>query len=154
QLIFWPDGKTLASAGGQTARLWDVTNPARGRALSTLQGHRESVNSLALMPDNTTLLSGSVDCSVRVWNTAASRRERKHFTLPIPVGPWCFAPDSKSVVTLDFQGHVTRWQGIDFQDAQLSLELGMNVDEACISADGRWLAASWTGGEVRVWDLQ
>ena len=34
------------------------------------------------------------------------------------------------------------------------LELGTNVDEACISEDCRWLADTSTGGVIRVWDLQ
>jgi WD40 repeat protein len=69
------------------------------------------------------------------------------------VGPWRFALDSKSLVTTDLQGRVARWQGTDFQDVQPLLELGTDVDDACISEDVGWLAASWVGGKVRVWDL-
>ena len=41
QLMFWPDGKTLASASfDQTIRLWDVSDPAKGRRMNVLRGHR------------------------------------------------------------------------------------------------------------------
>ena len=57
QIVFWPDGKTLASAGAdQTVRLWDV---ASRRLLRTLRGHTDEVYSLALLPDNKTRVSGS-----------------------------------------------------------------------------------------------
>jgi len=141
----------------QTIGLWDVTDPTNGRALSAFRGHRASVNALALLPDNTTLVSGSTDCSVCFWNTATSRRGGDHVTLPVLVGPWRFAADSKSVVILEDQGPaavVARWQGVDFQERVPLLNLGTNVYEACISEDGRWLATtSWTGSEVQVWDL-
>jgi hypothetical protein len=54
-----------------------------------------------------------------------------------------FAPDN-SVVTVDIQGRVARWQGTDFQDMQPLLEIG-SFDEACFSEDCRWLADAWVG---------
>jgi WD40 repeat protein/serine/threonine protein kinase len=160
QLMFWPDGKSLASASfDQTIRLWDVTDPAKGRPLNILRGHEDYVRGIALLPpDNTTLVSGSQDGTVCLWNTAATGEKRKLLTLPIPVGLWCFAPDSKSVVTAenhDGVGHVARWsQETDFQAMQPLFDVGTNIHEGCFSGDGRWLAVSYANGDVRVWDLQ
>jgi WD40 repeat protein/serine/threonine protein kinase len=157
-LMFWEDGKTLASASSdQTIRLWDVTDPAKGRALSTLRGHTKAVISLALLPDNTTLVSGSEDYSVCFWNTTTRPQDRKRITLPIPVGPWRFTPDSKSLIIVEDHDpavSLTRWQGTNFQERQLLMDLGTNMDEVCFSADARWLAVSQRGGEVQVYDLQ
>jgi WD40 repeat protein len=173
-LLFWPDGETLASASGdQTIHLWDVSglspvptlsesqfrSRARPRATelhpyATLRGHRLEVWSLALGPDNTTLVSGSKDGAVFVWDTAAKRREQSHVTLPLPVRAWSFLPDGQAILALDEQGRVARWQGNEFQHCQPLLELGTNALAACFSADGRFLATASAEGATRIWDLQ
>uniref|UniRef100_UPI003A1036DA WD40 repeat domain-containing protein n=1 Tax=Frankia sp. Cas4 TaxID=3073927 RepID=UPI003A1036DA len=68
-VAFAPDGRTLASAGGdQTVRLWDVTDRTAARALgSPLTGHTGSVLSVAFAPDGRTLASASDDHTVRLW---------------------------------------------------------------------------------------
>jgi WD40 repeat protein len=60
--------------------------------LATLRGHKLEVWSLALLPDNTILISGSKDGSICVWDTTALRREATHFTLPVAVRAACFRP--------------------------------------------------------------
>jgi serine/threonine protein kinase/ribosomal protein S27E len=162
-LMFWPDGKTLASAGlDQTIRVWDVSDPANGREVNILKGHRGWVRALALWPDGTTLVSGSDDGTVCLWNKAKTPKVRKYLTVPMPnTWGWRFTPDSQFLVTLYDEDdrtmpRVARWsKESDFQKMEPILDLGTEiVDEACISGDCRWLATSYVGGEVRIWDLQ
>jgi len=56
-LVFWPDGKRLASCSAdQTIPIWDV---ASRQCLDVLRGHR-----LVLLPDDKTLASGTKDNAV------------------------------------------------------------------------------------------
>ena len=70
------------------------------------------------------------------------------------VAEWGFAPDSKSVLSVDAQGGVVRWHGTNFSEIERLFEIGTNFNELCISKDARWLADASEDGTVRVWDLQ
>jgi len=124
------------------------------RPYATLRGHRLEVWSLALCPDAATLVSGCKDGTVCVWDTATLRREQAHVTLPVPVRAWSLLADGAAIIALDGEGHVARWQGVDFQQSQLLLTLRTNPLGAHFSADGRYLAAGLPGGPTQVWDLQ
>lgn len=50
-------------------RLWDISS---GHLITTYQGHRDMVNSLDFSWDDRVLVSGSADCTVRVWDLQES----------------------------------------------------------------------------------
>ncbi|PSB00976.1 hypothetical protein C7B64_20765 [Merismopedia glauca CCAP 1448/3] len=75
KLRFSPDGNTLASASSdRTIKLWnvaDITSQDVADYINpsiTLTGHRDLVNSLSFTPDGKSLISGSYDNTVKVWN--------------------------------------------------------------------------------------
>jgi len=156
-LVFWPDGRKLASSSAdQTIRTWDVSSR---KELDVLRGHRQEVWRLALLPDNETLVSGSKDGTVCVWDTAVTHPRHEGIHWPGKIFDWRFAPDSRSVVTLNFDGKVTRWSGLDFRDQEPGLEIGTQFTginsrkRSIFSAEGRFLAVGSTNGSISVWDV-
>jgi hypothetical protein len=65
-----PDGSWLASAGGNTVRIWDV---ATGRERATLEDPTNWVETVAVAPDGSWLASGGGDRTVRIWDVTAGR---------------------------------------------------------------------------------
>ena len=69
-----PDGKLVASAGDDgSIELWDI---ASGRRMKTMRGHsRAPVYSLSFSHENSVLVSGAADATVRVWDVKRSNTD-------------------------------------------------------------------------------
>ena len=153
-LAFWPDGKKLASGSGPTVRLWDISDPKQMRALGRpLRGSTTEAWGLVLLPDSATLVTGCKDGSVWIWDTARVQQEQTRVTLPVVLSNWRFAPDSQSVLTLDQQGQVTRWQGSSFEEERPLFQIGTNILQSSFSGDVGLLAVAPTNGWIQVWDV-
>ncbi len=153
-LVFWPDGKKLASGSAdRMIRIWDI--PTR-MCVDTLRGHRQQVGQVALMPDHQTLVSGGRDGSVCLWDASVNHPRRPRIDIQDSALAWAFEADSKSVVTFNGHGRVTRWKGPNFELPEPLLETGAIADQSgfawCFSRDGRRLALGSVDGVVQVWD--
>jgi WD40 repeat protein len=69
--VFSPDGGLLASGGDDNAIT--LHDPASGRRLRELRGHRSQIVSLAFTPDGLTLASSAADRTLRLWDTRTWR---------------------------------------------------------------------------------
>jgi WD40 repeat protein len=67
------DGRRAVS-GGVSGRLW-VWDLERGKILSCLHGHRDSITSVAITPDGLRIVSGSADRTLRVWKLESGQTE-------------------------------------------------------------------------------
>jgi WD40 repeat protein len=104
------DGGVLALAGGRATNshvaIWQL---ATGKELAVLQGHSDTVSSLALSHDGSMFVSGSWDGTVKVWDVAAGKERT---TLQGSIGPvHCLAlsPDDKTVAAGGSNGTIQVW---------------------------------------------
>ncbi|MFC1604559.1 protein kinase [Planctomycetota bacterium] len=70
-VAFSPDGKTLASASGNTVHLWD---PDMQEQRYVMVGHTEPVNCVSFSPDSKILASGSNDNTVILWDPTTGNK--------------------------------------------------------------------------------
>src|SRR5262249_11747074 len=101
-LAFSADGKILAASGVESLNGWVKTrgtlclwDRVTGKRLQELVGHQNQVYCLAFTPDNKTLVSGSIDQTIRFWDVATGKqvrqREGSFFTMP-PDGKFLALP--------------------------------------------------------------
>jgi RNA polymerase sigma factor (sigma-70 family) len=120
-VAFSPDGKVLAAGGGgveaPTAilgvvrppkgelRLWD---PATGKLLAQVEGHKNCVVRLAFTPDGKTLLSGDHDNVFKVWDVDAKGQLAERFAVELKgtqrISGMALAPDGKTLAVSGDRG--------------------------------------------------
>ena len=89
--------------------------------------------SLALLPDNVTLISGGKDGAVRAWDSTKEQRNETAVTFPDRLLHWHFAADGHSIVTLDAEGQVSRWKGDNFQEREVLTQIDHSDQTILIS---------------------
>ena len=107
-VAFSPDGKTLASGGGDNViHFWDI---GTGKREMTLVGHTHWVFSLAFSPDGKTLASGSVDSNIRLWDAYTGEHKKTLTGHSAWVRSIAFSPDGKTLVSGSDDGSVLLWK--------------------------------------------
>ena len=107
-VAFSPDGKTLASGGGDNViHLWDI---GTGKRKMTLTGHTHWVFSLAFSPDGKTLASGSVDSDIRLWDPHTGAHKKTLAGHGNWVRSIAFSSDGKTLVSGSDDGSVLLWE--------------------------------------------
>ena len=107
-VAFSPDGKTLASGGGDNViHLWDIET---GKRKMTLVGHTHWVFSLAFSPDGRTLASGSVDSDIRLWDPHTGQHKKTLTGHTNWVRSIAFSSDGKTLVSGSDDGSVLIWE--------------------------------------------
>lgn len=99
----------FVAAGGQDNNfeiyLWSIK---LGTIVDRLKGHTSPVTTIAFSPSltSTTLLSGSWDKTVRIWNCLESNSENESIDLLADVTAVCFKPNGEEVAVATLNGNI------------------------------------------------
>lgn len=103
-----------------------------------IRGHSDGVSSVAFSPDGTRIVSGSLDCSVRIWDVASGEEVCPPLLgHNLSVTSVAYSPDGRQIVSASFDGTVGVW------DVRTGAVLRVRpvpagwVNSACFSADGK-----------------
>jgi RNA polymerase sigma factor (sigma-70 family) len=160
-LAFSPDGKMLATSGGgdNTIRFWDA---ATGREARQIRCGKSSSSgnpgSLIFSPDGKQLVSngwswvtGSMVCTVRVWDVASGREQHQLTHGPNIFGV-AFSPDGKWIATGGWDNSISLWDANTGKLRDSGADPRGAVTSIAIAPNGK-LIATWTQGEgLRIWE--
>ena len=104
-VAFSPDGTKIATASGDTARLWDV---ATGKPLREPLRHDDAVDAVAFSPDGTKVATASGD-TARLWDIATGKPLGEPLKHDIRVNSVAFSRDGTKVATASWDGGTWQW---------------------------------------------
>jgi len=134
--------------------IWNIKNEYLVPQLRMLKGHLGHVNSCAFSPDGKTILSGSEDKTMILWETRTGKKLRTFVGHSDEVTTVAFSPDGKIVASGSADRTMILW---DNQTGKKLRTLAGHTDVVfmCIfSPDGATIASASWDKTVKLWDVR
>jgi eukaryotic-like serine/threonine-protein kinase len=151
KVLFTSDGRTIVTALGRSARVWDPT--LRTQKLPALP-HSDSILAVAASPDSRWLATGSNDGELRVWDLTNGRLAAPVMLLDNWMFQARFSPDGHLLAVACRDGTAQVW---DWAAGRLACSPMHHEDEVwsvAFTADSRGLVSASRDGVLRVWECQ
>ncbi|AOY79923.1 WD40 repeat domain-containing protein [Moorena producens JHB] len=131
-------------------------NPPTGRLLSTLIGHGDSVNAVAVTPDDTMVISGSSDHTVKVWDLNTGTEIRTLTGHSAPVNSVAVTPDGTRVISGASDHTVRVWNLATGKEILRFNGHSAPVNAVAVTPDGKKVVSVSIAkyDSIKVWDVE
>jgi len=152
--IYSPDETMIASGGGsrenEFIKIWDANT---GKLIAKPEGHTETVTCLAWTADGKTLISGSVDSSIRTWNTTTWQQINVLTGHTWVVHGIALSPNGLILASASWDSTARLWDLENGQPIGTPLQHPYDVECVSFSMDGKLLATSCDDHNAYSWDI-
>lgn len=115
-------------------------------------GHTDSVSSVNFSPDGKTVVSGSDDNTVRVWDTESGDQISVMTGHTDSINSVNFSPDGKFVVSGSTDNTVRIWDATMGDNIKILAGHSDAVKSVIFSPDGKIIATSSSDNTIRIWN--
>ncbi len=119
----------------------------------TLTGHSSTVCSIAISPDGQTLVSGSWDNSIKIWQLSTREEIRTLMGDSKWVLSLAISPDGKTLVSGSADSVIKIWQLSTGQEIRALKGHSSWVRSLAISPDGQMLVSGSEDNTIKIWQL-
>ena len=139
------------------AHVWDLARREELHVLQASQGHPgtpQIAEAVAFAPDGKSLVTGSWDTTLRLWDTASGKLLRDLVGHNAPVQSAAISPDGKTLASGDAEGTVMLF---NFATGERLAALKAHTDRCfglAFSPNGKHLATAAWDRVVKIWDLE
>ncbi|MCI0378383.1 MAG: cupin domain-containing protein, partial [Gemmataceae bacterium] len=145
------------SKGAPTPKPGECKAPINAKGpteLAVLRGHTNSVTSIALTANGRTLISGSLDETIRIWDVVAGKQRGTLRGSNGRVDFVAITPDGKTLASADQDGVIKLW---DVAACRERMNLTAPKRRPCVlltlTPDGRTLASLSSDNKIELWDI-
>ena len=150
-LGFSPDGKILASSGGENnaIRLWDFKTCQH---VATLRGATHSIHSLAFSPNGVILVSGGGDSNIMLWQPKTGKHIHTLTDHTGNVDRLAFSTDGKTLIIGSWDGIIQLWNAQTWQHRK-TFNSGYKYLSFALSPNNDILANADEKGTIQFYDV-
>ncbi|MBD2132961.1 hypothetical protein H6F47_11110 [Sphaerospermopsis sp. FACHB-1094] len=150
-VAYSPDGKTLASGGDKTIKLWAVKT---GNLLQTFTGHSNLVTSVAYSPDGKTLASASNDNTIKLWAVKTGNLLQTFTGHSYWVGSVAYSPDGQTLASASNDNTIKLWDVKTGNLLHTFVGHSNSVWSVAYSPDGQTLASGSRDNTIKLWEVK